>query len=173
MQLVMFSQRTVLAVVFAPCVPPHYVLEQALCPSLQADNANRGENGAEARSVEAAIGALSMRDDSDSADRHPERCDAASPWVRLPSQHTAQRRAWPCCVRHVHAEGLFTSELRIETPGRRDYSSEASLLLSGGLSTKTHTRRVYESLCHRVQHLDGPPVVAGCVVVTMMRYALK
>ena len=53
-------------------------------------------------------------------------------------------------------------ELRIETPVGRDYSSKASLLLSGGPSMKTYTRRVYKSLCHRAQHLDGPPVLAGC-----------
>ena len=54
-----------------------------------------------------------------------------------------------------------STELRAENrPGV--VSIAASLLLSGGLSTKAHVRRSYETSCHWVKPRGGPPVSAAC-----------
>ena len=50
---------------------------------VQADNVNRRDDTAEARSVEAAISVLSVNDDADAADRHPERCAHAALYTAL------------------------------------------------------------------------------------------
>ena len=67
-------------------------------------------------------------------------------WSPAVRQHVSDSRRNACvaCLRLSVAR-----ELRINTPGEGEYSSEAKPAPVGGLSTKTHTRKSYESLCHR------------------------
>ena len=76
-------------------------------------------------------------------------------WLSGHDSGAATRAVPPRCTITI----TTCKELRIESV---TVAARLSLLLSVGLSTRTRTRRVYESLCHRVQHVDGPPVLAGC-----------